>query len=268
MADTAPVPLRVLFKGASTVTWQSPGPDGATRWTYPRVLEQELARDGVETRTTISAMSAERATSILRTWEQEVSSHSPDVIVLHYGHMECIHGVIPRWFERHARAGTERPGPIRDRYRHHVLRPVWKIAVKGQQAIDRLLPARVFRRRPAQVVALLERYIGWVHRISDPLVVVMGLTAPGERYADWFPGIVHRTPAMEAALRDMVERLDSPRVVFLPVWDDAAAWLERGEAPVPDGAHYTPAFHRHVGARLANLLRPWIATQPHLRQHD
>lgn len=262
---TTPVPLRILFKGASTVTWQSPGPAGPGRSTYSRVLEQELAADGIALRPVVTARSAERTRSILRTWEREVSTHSPDVIVLHYGHMECIHAFIPRWFERHARAGTERPGPVRDRYRHLVLRPVWKVTVKVQQAIDAALPARVFRRRPHQVVAVLERYLMWVQRLSDPLVVVVGLTPPGAPYASWFPGITRRLPAMEAALRDMVDRADSSRVVFLPVWEDAEAWQDSGSPPVPDGGHYTEAFHRHVGGKLAALLRPWIATQPHLR---
>lgn len=267
-AGQVAMPVRILVKGASTVTWTSGMGGPRTNFTYPRVLEQGLREQGRDVETWVTAMSAERTTSILRRWEAEVSGFSPDVIVLHYGHMECIHLFIPRWFERHVRGLRDRPGPIRERYRSLVLAPLWKVLVQLQQKIDRRLPTRLFRRRPANVTALLERYVSHVQRFHSPLVVVMGLTSPAPAWCDWFPGLPGRIREMDVALRQLVERLDRPNVQFQPVWDLAEEWVARGEDPRADGGHYTPTFHRAVGDLLAERVEVWAATQPHLTPAD
>lgn len=254
-----PVPLRVLVKGASTVTWTSTRTPARSDLVYARVVEEQLLATGRPTEVHIDAMSAVRVWPILRTWEREVSNLTPDVIVLHYGHMECIHAVIPKWVERHARAQVERPGPIRERYRHLVVRPAWKILARGQQQIDRVLPLSAFRRRPRRVTALLERYIGHVSRFRRPLVLVMGLTAPADVWKPWFPGLEPRIEVMDAALKDMVARLDDPDVQFVEVWDEAEQWRARGEEPCADGGHYTPAFHRHIGTKVTAAVERWLA---------
>lgn len=267
-AGQVAMPVRVLVKGASTVTWTSGMGGPRTNFTYPRVLEQELRGHGRDVETWVTAMSAERTTSILRRWEVEVSGFSPDVIVLHYGHMESIHLFIPRWFERHVRGLRDRPGPVRERYRSLVLAPLWKLLVKVQQKVDRRLPTRLFHRRPRNVTALLERYVSHVQRFHSPLVVVMGLTSPNPAWRDWFPGLPGRIAEMDLALRALVERIDEPNVQFQPVWDLAEEWDARGEDPRSDGGHYTPAFHRAVGELLAERVEAWAVTQPHLTPTD
>lgn len=268
--DNDRLPIRILYKGASTVMWQStPDRRPPGLLPYPRVVEQRLRAHGHDTVLAVSALSAVRATSILRDWEEEATSTSPDVIVLHFGHMEAIHALIPRWVERHARSGRERPGRLRDRYRSLVVRPVYKFLALAQQRYDRALPAplarRLARHRAQTVVAMIERYVAKVDRYSSPLYVVMGLAEPGPLYRSWFPGVADRMTVIDAALRDLVRRRSSPRMVYLEVWDEVAAWDERGVDPRPDGAHYTPEFHEVVGDRLAEVIRTWASTQPHLR---
>jgi hypothetical protein len=268
--STETLPVRILYKGASTVMWQSTTDRRAPGLLpYPRVVEQVLRGRGRDVHTAVDAMSAVRATSILRTWEQQATSVAPDVVVLHFGHMETIHAFIPRWVERHARGARNLPGPVRDRYRQHLVRPLWKALAVGQQRLDRALPEvlarRLARRRAEKVVAVLERYVSHLWRLSSPLVVIVGLMEPGRFYADWFPGTVDRMPVMDQALRAMVERAGTSSLVYVDLWDEAAAWDERGADPRPDGAHYTPEFHRLVGERVADVVDGWAATQPHLR---
>ncbi len=272
MADGR-LPIRILYKGASTVMWQSsPDRRAPGLLPYPRTTEAALRARGHDVHTAVNALSAVRASSILRDWEEEATSVAPDVVVLHFGHMETIHALIPKWLERHARAGRERPGPLRDLYRARVVGPAWKAMAIVQQRVDRALPPtlarRLAQRRARQVVAHLDRYVSRLDRLSSPLVVVMGLMRPGRVWRDWFPGIEARMPAMETALRSWVEQRGSQRLVFVELWDEAEAWDARGLDPRPDGGHYTVAFHELVGERLADVVARWAAEQPHLALTD
>ncbi len=268
--STETLPVRILYKGASTVMWQSHGDRRAPGLLpYPRVVEQHLRARGHDVDTRVDAMSAQRVYDLMDRWERQATSEFPDVVVLHHGHMETVHAVIPRFIERHARANRERPGPVRQRYRRVLVRPLWKGLAVLQQRIDGAMPGPLARglarRRARRTVAHLEQYLSCIDRLSSPLVVVMGLLPAGRVYADWFPGSVLRTEVIDRALRAMVARRDSPRLLYLDLWDEGAAWDARGEDPRPDGAHYTEAFHRRVGELLAARIEEWAATQPHLR---
>lgn len=270
MTHPDPLPIRVLYKGASTVLWQSSTdrrPPHALP--YPRVVERSLRSRGHAVDTHVAALSAVQTKTITRTWEAEASASLADVVVMHHGHLEAIHAIIPRWAERYARSGYERPGRWRDRYRQRLVNPAYKLLTIVQQRIDRALPevvaARLARRRADLTVTHLERYVDRMSRFTDPLVIVMGLIPPGPLWDDWFPGVRRRMTAIDQAMREMVARRDSSRLVYLELWDEARAWEERGEDPRPDGGHYSPAFHELVGERLADVVAAWAAEQPHLR---
>ena len=234
--STETLPVRILYKGASTVMWQSHGDRRAPGLLpYPRVVEQHLRARGHDVDTRVDAMSAQRVYDLMDRWERQATSEFPDVVVLHHGHMETVHAVIPRFIERHARANRERPGPVRQRYRRVLVRPLWKGLAVLQQRIDGAMPGPLARglarRRARRTVAHLEQYLSCIDRLSSPLVVVMGLLPTGRVYADWFPGSVLRTEVIDRALRAMVARRDSPRLLYLDLWDEGAAWDARGEDP-------------------------------------
>ncbi len=265
MSAPLPLPVRVLVKGASTVNWVSFMGGPRTDFIFPRVIEQELLARGRPTDVETSSMTSQRASTVLRTWQTEVLGFSPDVIVLVYGHYETIHLFLPRWLEVHANSLKARPRRWSALYRRAVLRPVWKLLAQAQAKLDTVLDPTLRRGRPQQVAADLREYIAHVQKVGSPLVYVFELLPPGTRYQSWFPGMTRRIEVMNATLEAMVADVGLDRVRWFRVGD----LVERHaggdvDVAIPDGFHYSPAMHRHIGEALAADITAWAATQPHL----
>lgn len=259
-----PLPVRVLVKGSSLVNQVSWMGGPRTDFTFPRALEEQLLSDGraCDVRT-ITSM-AEMTPPILKTWQEEVLGYSPDVIVLLYGYVETIHGFLPRWLERHANSWRSKPRPVRSLYRRTILRRTWKLVAQLQMWLDRVIPSGR-PRRPRRVAAHLEEYISQVQTVASPLVLLMELLPPATRYRRWFPGMPARIAAMNEALAATVARVDRPDVRFVrisPLVEEHCG----GDLDVatPDGSHFSPEMHRHIGAALAREIGDWAETQPHL----
>ena len=260
------LPLRVLVKGSSLVNQVSWKGGPRTDFTFPRALEEQLLADGraCDVRT-ITAM-AETTSPILKTWQPEILGYSPDVIVLLYGYVETIHGFLPRWFERHANSWKAKPRLPRSLYRRMILRRIWKLLAQLQMRLDRVIPSsRPGRSR--RVAAHLEEYISQVQTVASPLVLLIELLPPASRYRRWFPGMPGRIEAMNDALAATVARVDKPNVRFFrvsPLVDEFCG----GDLDVatPDGSHFSPEMHRHIGTALAKEIADWAETQPHLAQ--
>jgi hypothetical protein len=259
-----PVPVRVLVKGASTVNWVSWMGGPRQDFTFPRVIEQELLTAGRACEVRTVTMTSERTSTILQTWQAEVLGFSPDVIVLVYGHYETIHLAIPHWLEVHANSLRGRPRPIARAYRRVVLRPLWRTLATLQARLDTVVPPTL-RRRDRRVAADLRQYIDHVQKVGSPLVLVLELLPPGSRYRSWFPGMTRRIEVMNRSLRQMVEGVGRDHVRYVRIGDlvdrHAAGDIDRA---IPDGFHYSPEMHRHVGAHLAEAIDTWSRTQSHL----
>jgi hypothetical protein len=260
-----PLPIRVLVKGASTVNWVSWMGGPRSDFTFPRAIEAELAAEGRVSEVRAVTAPSEQARTILKTWEREVLGYSPDVIVLAYGHYETVHLFLPRWLERHAHSLRARPRVVSSFYRRHLLRPVWKILARVQSRLDAMLPPTLLRRRLARVSADLERYVHQVQKVGSPLVLLLELLPPAQRYRTWFPGMAARIEMMNREIQAMVDRIGVPQVRYVPVQEvvDKYAHGSLDEA-TPDGFHYSPVMHREVGALLAREIADWADTQPHL----
>ncbi|GAA1747361.1 SGNH/GDSL hydrolase family protein [Aeromicrobium alkaliterrae] len=262
---TTPVPLRVLVKGASTVNFTSWMGGPRTDFTFPRVIEEQLLAAGVACEVRQVTMAAERAKTLLPSWQREVLDFSPDVIVLVYGHAETIHLFAPRVLERHVNSLKARPGRVRQAYRRLFLRPAWKLLVRLQAAVDARLGHRFRRRMPRKVAAEVEAYVRQVQTAASPLVFCFEILPPASKAADWFPGMTARVHAVNDAMRAMVARVDRETVRYFDVTPVVTAAVgSDAVAATPDGFHYSPAIHRAVGESLATEILVWAETQPHL----
>ena len=259
-----PLPIRVLVKGASTVNWVSWMGGPRSDFTFPRAIEQYLAEGGRPSEVRAITMTSEQTSKILGTWQREILGFSPDVIVLVYGHYESVHLFLPRWLERHANSLKAKPRRLSMLYRKFVLRPSWMLLARLQAKLDSILNPTLRSGRPRKVAADLECYIGHVQKVGSPLVILFELLPPGERYRSWFPGMVPRIEAMNAAISDMVARVDLPNVRYFRVAELADKFAEGDVEATPDGFHYSPTLHREIGIALGQQIAEWADTQPHL----
>ncbi|MCW2767681.1 MAG: hypothetical protein JWO11_3640 [Nocardioides sp.] len=265
MPTPLPLPIRVLVKGASTVNWVSWMGGPRTDFTFPRAIEAQLAADGRPSEVRAITMTSEQTRKILSTWQAEVLNFSPDVIVLVYGHYETIHLFLPRWLERHANSLKGRPRRLSMLYRERVLRPVWMMLARLQARLDKVLDPTIRRSRPRHVTADLERYITHVQKVGSPLVILFELLPPSERYRSWFPGMAARMEVMNAAIADLVTRVDLPNVRYFRVSELVDKYADGDpEVATPDGFHYSPMLHREIGVALAQQIEEWAVTQSHL----
>ena len=265
MPEPLALPIRVLVKGASTVSWASGMGGPRTDFTFPRAIEASLLGDGRPADVRTISVPSERTKSTLLHWEREILGFSPDVIVLVYGHYECVHLFLPWWLERHANSVSGLPRPLRELYRQKVLRPVWMSLAKLQARADSRLDPNIRRNRPKHVAADLERLITRQQEIASPLVFVFELLPPAKRFQSWFPGMAARIEVMNDALGDMVARMDLPTVRFFKT-SELVQRHYGGDVDIatPDGFHYTPELHAEIGAELARRIAEWADTQPHL----
>jgi hypothetical protein len=265
VSDPLPLPIRVLIKGASTVVFIAEMGGPRSDFNFGRVIEAEILAAGRPIEVRMHGVPSQMAKHSLRTWQQDVMGWSPDVVVLHHGHYESIHYVLPRWIERYANSKRWRPGPLRNQYRAKVVRAVWLTLAKVQCRLDRRFDSTLFKRRLYRVAADVERLIGHLQTVGSPLVLVLEVVPPGKRWQSWMPGLTERTAVMNAALEAAVHRIDLPNVRFVRTVDVLTAELDEGEEPTPDGGHYSARAHRVLGGLLSREILAWADTQPHLR---
>jgi hypothetical protein len=265
MPDPLPLPMRVLVKGPSTVVWLSEMGGPRTDFTFPRSLEAHLLAAGQPAVVHNTAIASEQAKATLGSWQREILAWSPDVIILLYGQYETIHLIAPRWLERHANSLRRRPGRARELYRSRVLGPAWMSLARFQAKLDTRIDPLIFRNRPQRVVAHLERLIERSQSVGSPLVYVFEILPPAKRWRSWFPGMAARTEVMNAALAQMIARIDKPNVRLFPMRELVERNFADIEQATPDGGHFTAELHRVIGEALSVDILEWAATQPHLK---
>ena len=264
MPELTKLPLRVLVKGASTIiytSWMS-GPRSDFAW--PRVVDAEIRAGGWPLELHTMAVPAELTKEAYPHWPVEVLAWSPDVVIMDYGRMECVHLLLPKWLERYAHSLQARPHPLRQAVRTRAIRPLWKALAHVQQVIDARLPTsstlwRV-RRGEREIEGLVQR----IRTVASPLVLLLEAPPFGKTYQEWFPGANARVEVMNEAVEEIARRCDSPDVRYVPLGHLWAPLLAEGQDPCPDGGHFTPEMHRAVGEAVAEIVVEWADKQPHL----
>lgn len=253
-----------MVKGASPAHWVSWMDGPRADLAYPRVIEDQLLAGGRPARVRDLSVTSEQVRTGLKNWQRQVFNFSPDVVVLNYGLFESVHQFLPQPLERYANSLIARRGPVRDTYRKRVVRPTWVSLAKGQQRLDRILPATMFQHRPRRFAADLELLVERIQMVQSPLVLVLEVSPPGASWRSWFPGIADRIDETNGVLADVVGRADRPDVRFFPTGEALATLVAAGEDIVPDGGHYTRAAHRALGSALADEIGAWADQQSHL----
>jgi lysophospholipase L1-like esterase len=264
MVACSPLPLRVLVKGASTVSWTSWMGGPRTDLTFPRAIEAHLLSHGQSAEVRNRAVLGAPTRSFLERWEEEVLQWSPDAIVVCAGHYETIHLFLPHWFERHVNHPDRRPGPVRSFYHRRILRGLWKLLTRVQSNVDARLPSvGLLRRRLNRVARDLEGYISLSQQVGSPQFIILEVLPPAARQSGWFPGMTRRVELLNETMSALVDRIALPQVEYLKVSDVAARlYGDDLQLATPDGFHFTPELHRALGAELAGRILDRSRTHP------
>lgn len=266
MTTPLPLPIRVLIKGPSTCTWISYMGGPRTDFNFPRVIERELLAHGHPVTLNNTAVLGSPTRDWFPTFEEDVATFSPDVIILYPGHYEMLHMVLPQWFERHSNRINHVPSRLAHKVRRKLERGMWRFLVKVQARIDVALPQRAHERRIRRTVADLKGYIEIVRHVGRPLVFVMETLMPADRVSEkWLPGAEARLTELNRRQRALVEEFDEPDVRWFPTFEIAEKrYGDDRTAATPDGFHYTPELHDDIGRAFAEIINEWAQGQPHL----
>jgi hypothetical protein len=266
MTETIRMPVRVLVKGASDVIYTTGMSGPRSDFAWPRVIEAELYSAGWPAEVRSLVRPGELAKEFYPTWRDEVLAWSPDVVVLDYGGMECVHLFLPRSWERHANSLAGRPQPLRLAYRSRIVKPVWRFAFRLQRAVDTRLPrtSKASQWRLRRGIRDIDGLITHIRKVASPLVLIPEIPLVGKPYRKWFPGANDRIAIANEMLQDLVRKYDSPEVMFVPLSHLFEHVFAEGKDARPDGGHYTPEGHRIVGEEVGRLILEWVEKQPHL----
>lgn len=266
MSTPLPLPIRVLIKGPSTCTWISYMGGPRTDFNFPRVIERELLNHGHPVTINNTAVLGSPTRDWFPTYEEDVATFSPDVVILYAGHYEMLHMVLPQWFERQSNRINHVPSRFAHKARRKLERAVWRLFVKVQARIDMALPKWAHERRIRRTVADLAGYIEIVRLVGRPLVFVMETLMPADRVTDkWLPGAHARLGELNRRQRELVEGFGEPDIRWFPTYELAEKrYGDDRTAATPDGFHYPPELHDDIGRAFADLINEWALDQPHL----
>lgn len=265
MSIPLPLPLRVLVKGPSTVVWISMMNGPRTDMAFARVMEQQLLAKGRAAQVRNTGFPGSPTRAMFKTWNEDVVAWSPDIVILHVGHYEAIHVILPRWLERGANTVNRRSGLLRHLYYRRLLRAVARGVLLVQRAIDR--PSIRLKRRMHRVVADTAAYIKITQQVGSPLILLMEVNPPSGNKRDWFGGLTDRIRRLNDDLRRLAETTESWNVRFVGI-TDLMSQFDPGDPEHlwADGSHFSPEFHRAIGEKFADIADEWASGQPHLAQ--
>ncbi|MDN5744898.1 MAG: SGNH/GDSL hydrolase family protein, partial [Nocardioidaceae bacterium] len=255
------LPLRILFKGPSTLIWTSMMSGPRSDLAFPRVMEAELLKHR-PVDSWVGARNGWMTEDLFETWEEELSAWSPDVVVLFPAHMETVHAILPPWLERGANAISRRPGRLRKIYYRVIMRGLARSVLHLQRRVDG--PGR-FQWRVKRALGYTQEYLRISQQVQNPLILLMELHHPTKKRVDWFPGWPARRELLNDTLRALADDYDNVR--FVRICD----LMEKFDPGTPedlwaDGIHFNTAFHRAIGEKVAGIVEDWAQDQPHLAQ--
>lgn len=246
-------PLRVVVTGNSIAFFLRPPRAHRDEGHYAEVLEDLLAEAGVPARVTSASRWFMLVTEAFRRFEDIVTPHHPDVVVMNFGLLECEPKIMPtrtlKWLY------TWKPGGSRwaRLVRSLVVRPLQKAYRLFAPTLIRLLP--VPRRvGPGRFRLEMARFVRVVRKERGALVLLCAVNPPGPALEATLPGTAEGARRYTAILEDVAAADDQVRVVRT----DRLVESEGVDELLPDGIHYNARGHRLVAELLRDEILAWL----------
>jgi lysophospholipase L1-like esterase len=244
-------PLDIVVLGNSLGHLVIPTSEQPLGPSYGAVLRDELTDCGLPVRMHLESRWFDFAVDALGRYEKDVRSHLPDVVILNYGLNESQPWLLPVPLLRHILTNHTVTTAAQERYREQVVRPVWR----GLRSYRRWASEKVGM-RSWQTMKML---IKLSRNELGALVLVLDVAPPGPVLTHFLPGQEERHRHFQAVLAQLTRDFDDSQVRLVRTADFVA---QQGfPAAMPDGMHYSPAGHAHVGQLLANEILDWAPQQ-------
>jgi len=233
-----------LIVGSTDAPVEEPRP-------YPVLLERSLVASGVPARCTVRARSRLLLADCLRDFEDQVLQHSPDVVILNFGHYEAFSGAVPQLLRRYAYEEFPRQGVAALAVRR-LLGPALRRAARAVQVVHgRALGASAGRRSAARFARDLALLLHGIEALAcDPTVVLVSLTHAGTRFERQMPGINERIDRLNEVLRTAAADHGRARVRYFDATEALAGVRWRSD----DDVHLSADGHAVLAHRLHDLL--------------
>jgi hypothetical protein len=252
--DGAGLPLRILVKGGSAATTVAPMPGRRGELVFARWLESMLLTKGLSVDVRNSSTEGQTVREALDRWYEGEYAWSPDVVVINLGQYECVHVLLPHWFERLANNGRDFPSRPWRRYKR-LVRRAWRWSARVQRRIDAWATASVLT-RTGRTAAEINVLIHQVRHSADRLVLVLGWWHPTPPWDAWFPGMGKRVDNLEAAVEASIASRGSSSVRLVPLRQIMTTLP--AEQACPDGMHFADGIHRAIASELAAEILQWV----------
>lgn len=221
--------------------------------TYGEQLVTLLDDAGVPATVTHAARWFGRITELIPRYESDVRNPFPDVLVLHYGMVECQSNLLPRTIVRHLTTWHRTSRASALGYRRYAAPQVWRALRRYQRAVsghDQF----THRLSPRRFMADTRRIIDLARVETGALVLLVDIDPPGPRVEYWLPGTTERAAHYNRLLAEIADGYDDGvRLVR------ASAQLTDVDAQLPDGLHRTRAGHALTAKAIRDEILSWMA---------
>jgi hypothetical protein len=246
-------PLRVHVAGHSASFMVEPTHGPRDLGNYGQQLVPLLGDRGIPTVTTHTGTWFGMVNKLVPRWETDVRDRFPDVLVLHFGGVECQSNVVPTWFIRHTGTWhrTSRLGAAW--YRRRVVPRVWKAARRLQRWTSAHDRDRTHRLSPRRFETDMRRVIDLARKECGSLVLLIDLDPAGARFEHWLPGQNRRAARYQEIIHRIADSYDDD-VRVVPF----GAQIVDVENQLPDGMHRSVEAHSLGAALLAEEITRWL----------
>lgn len=251
-------PLHIVIAGNSTALFVIPPRTSRDQGSYPELLPRQLAEHGVTAAVTQTGKWFDMANNLRRRYEHAVRNHSPDVLVLNYGIIECQPNVVPTWLARHFSSWDLSSAPLPRAYRRWLAPTLWRFFRRLQQVVARRVTGVTWRLSPARFAIELRRVIQLAREQTGCLVLVLDIDPPGPRLEHWLPGMTQRRDRYQAVLHDLVTDLGDDQVRLVPASRTITEQIGF-DAGLPDGIHRTALGHVQTANLLTAQILDWLS---------
>lgn len=247
-------PLSLVVLGNSLAIMANPRPDRASG-VWAEVVADRMSDELGPTALALEARWFELAPQALAEYEQRVTSHAPDVVVIQYGYNEMQPWLLPVWLVRHLLTDHVTTGRVSSWYRRTVVPRLWRALRAYRRPAARVVGTRTWQLRRGRFRRTLQHLVRLSRNQHRALVLVVDVNPVTAKVEHFLPGQSRRHGLYQELIAGVVADAGDPDVRLIR----ASEVVERlgVETAMPDGIHLSADAHRQVADLVFTEIADW-----------